>query len=143
MRLEFSPTRAVRARKEGSWDLRKWLLRGHSCGLSARHVGWSTPNVIPSNRISGLQVSRLFTLLSVTIAVAALILVSPGVASAQSYLDVLHAFTSLGEVRPQSALIQATDGNFYGTSSGGLGTVFQMTPSGTVTILHAFTGGTT
>jgi uncharacterized repeat protein (TIGR03803 family) len=43
---------------------------------------------------------------------------------------------------PYATLIQATDGNFYGTtfSGGGAfeGTVFRMTPSGTVTVIHAF-----
>ena len=50
-------------------------------------------------------------------------------------------------------LVQAADGNFYGTTySGGsnacssnddycFGTVFRMTPNGTVTILHSFAGG--
>lgn len=42
-----------------------------------------------------------------------------------------------------SALVQGSDGNFYGTTSGGnvnLGTVFKMTPSGTLTTLHTFSG---
>jgi len=44
---------------------------------------------------------------------------------------------------PYAGLIQGTDGNFYGTtSSGGStytgGTVFQMTPSGTLTTLYSF-----
>jgi uncharacterized repeat protein (TIGR03803 family) len=41
-------------------------------------------------------------------------------------------------------LIQATDGNFYGTTSGGGanndGTVFKITPSGALTTLHSFEG---
>ena len=47
---------------------------------------------------------------------------------------------------PAAALLQATDGNFYGTTAlggdSGVGTVFKMTPSGSVTLLHSFTGGT-
>src|SRR5207253_626307 len=43
-----------------------------------------------------------------------------------------------------TALIQGKDGNFYGVTidqgPGGRGTVFQLTPSGTLTTLHAFTG---
>ena len=64
-------------------------------------------------------------------------------------VTVLHAFVGgkTDGANPQAALIQATDGNFYGTTlSGGPsdnGTVFQMTPGGTVTVLHAFAGGTT
>jgi len=43
---------------------------------------------------------------------------------------------------PWAGLIQGPDGNFYGTTKGGgrnnVGTVFRMTPEGTVTILHHF-----
>jgi uncharacterized repeat protein (TIGR03803 family) len=39
-----------------------------------------------------------------------------------------------------NAIIQGTDGNFYGTSGGdGSGSVFKMTPSGTLTVLYNFT----
>ena len=48
---------------------------------------------------------------------------------------------------PRGTLIQATDGNFYGTTfsggAGGYGTVFKMTPAGIVSVLHVFTGGAT
>jgi len=44
-----------------------------------------------------------------------------------------------------AGLVQATDGNFYGTTQGGGtidgGTVFKITPQGTVTILHSFGDG--
>jgi uncharacterized repeat protein (TIGR03803 family) len=61
-------------------------------------------------------------------------------------VDVVHTFTGGADGASSSAaLIQATDGNFYGTSDSGgafnLGTIFRMTPSGVVTILHVFTGG--
>ncbi|HKD11583.1 MAG TPA: choice-of-anchor tandem repeat GloVer-containing protein [Thermoanaerobaculia bacterium] len=66
-------------------------------------------------------------------------------------LTVLHSFAGPGSVgdgsSPASALIQGSDGNFYGTTTAGglaysdLGTVFKMTPAGDVTILHSFAGG--
>lgn len=48
---------------------------------------------------------------------------------------------------PFNGLIQGTDGNFYGTTegggdNGGYGTVFEITPSGTLTSLHSFNGTT-
>ena len=62
-------------------------------------------------------------------------------------VTILHAFAggSSDGADPEAALIQGTDGNFYGTTAAGgaanLGTVFRMTPGGSVTILHAFAGG--
>jgi uncharacterized repeat protein (TIGR03803 family) len=47
-----------------------------------------------------------------------------------------------GGVSPAAGLIQGTDGNFYGTTQYGgantYGTVFKITPSGTLTTLHSF-----
>jgi uncharacterized repeat protein (TIGR03803 family) len=60
-------------------------------------------------------------------------------------LTVVHSFCSQtgcpdGEF-PQTGLIQATDGNFYGTTilggAYGNGTIFKMTPTGTVTTLYS------
>src|SRR5207237_4341846 len=46
--------------------------------------------------------------------------------------------------QPISGVVQGKDGNFYGTTTAGCtsnqGTVYKMTPSGTVTILHSFDG---
>lgn len=56
----------------------------------------------------------------------------------------LHSFGSGDGAEPRAALIQATDGNFYGTTSGagfGLdGTIFKITPSGTFSTLFTFNG---
>jgi uncharacterized repeat protein (TIGR03803 family) len=58
----------------------------------------------------------------------------------------LYSFAGDSEgAEPGDALIQAKDGNFYGTTRNGgaadLGTVFKMTADGTLTTLHAFAGG--
>lgn len=45
---------------------------------------------------------------------------------------------------PMNPVIQASDGNFYGTTGGGLhgdGNVFRLTPAGVITNLYSFTGG--
>lgn len=59
---------------------------------------------------------------------------------------VLHTFIGGGPLSPFSALLQANDGNFYGTTAQGgaydAGTVFRITAAGAITILHDFAGGT-
>ena len=77
----------------------------------------------------------------------AIVALAASVATAQpaGTYTVLHSFNSATDVIGPGGLIQGTDGNFYGTSSGGpapsAGTVFRMTPAGVVTILHSFPGG--
>ena len=67
-------------------------------------------------------------------------------------ITILHSFgdgtvTNDGQF-PTCGLTQGPDGNFYGMTFGGgsatanAGTIFQMTPAGTVTIIHAFGDGT-
>ena len=68
----------------------------------------------------------------------------------QGTLTVLHTFQFTDGKFPYDALIQGVDGNFYGTTySGGggnsstcqgigCGTIFKMTPSGTLTTLYNF-----
>ena len=62
-------------------------------------------------------------------------------------VTVLHAFDGTDGFLPHAALIQAADGNFYGTTEQGgapgtfCGTVFRITPAGDVTVLHTFAGG--
>jgi uncharacterized repeat protein (TIGR03803 family) len=70
-------------------------------------------------------------------------------------LTTLYSFCSQGGTactdgdRPEAALVQASDGNFYGTTvigganttdcgGSGCGTVFKITPSGTLTTLYSF-----
>src|SRR5437773_1023085 len=55
---------------------------------------------------------------------------------------VLHNFDGTDGGNPEAGLVQATDGNFYGTTffggADGQGTVFKITPSGTLTTLYSF-----
>ncbi len=59
-------------------------------------------------------------------------------------LTTLHSFSgSPGDgAVPVAGLVQGSDGNFYGTTASGgaffQGTVFRMTPSGAITVLHSF-----
>jgi len=57
-------------------------------------------------------------------------------------LTTLYSFCSQSEcmdgIGPSAGLVQATDGNLYGTASGFFGTVFKITPNGMLTTLHSF-----
>ena len=62
-------------------------------------------------------------------------------------LTTLHSFDCTDGCSPIAGLIQGTDGNLYGTTEfggtgggNGYGTVFEITPSGTLTTLHNFVG---
>ena len=62
-------------------------------------------------------------------------------------LTVLHSFDATDGEKSLAALVQGSDGNFYGTTSFGGGnpnfggTVFKITPTGTLTTLHSFGSG--
>jgi len=89
------------------------------------------------------------------VGLAALVVQGSGIGSAQAQDTILHTFnlaTDGGE--PQSALIQASDGNLYGTtpaggsacSGGGCGTVFEVSKDSggnftVFTVLYTFTDG--
>jgi uncharacterized repeat protein (TIGR03803 family) len=64
-------------------------------------------------------------------------------------LTTLHSFAGADGYGPNAGLVQATNGNLYGTTTfggasntcpDGCGTIFKITPSGTLTTLHSFDG---
>jgi uncharacterized repeat protein (TIGR03803 family) len=68
--------------------------------------------------------------------------------TAAGKFTVLHTFAgspSDGN-QPYGSIIQAADGNFYGTTTTGgqnnLGTIYKMTPKGVLTIIHSFANNT-
>jgi uncharacterized repeat protein (TIGR03803 family) len=65
-------------------------------------------------------------------------------AHTQVQVEVLHSFNYQIEGSPTSGLIEGRDGSFYGTSGplggGSYGSVFKISPDGTLTVLHRFTG---
>jgi uncharacterized repeat protein (TIGR03803 family) len=87
---------------------------------------------------------------SAILIVLALLLLSLAIcapaARAQSWGEVvLHSFAPPDGEIPDAGLIQGSDGNFYGTTSGAgkgfgssNGTVFKITPSGALTTLYSF-----
>lgn len=78
--------------------------------------------------------------------VAALFLASATIAGAQvryAY-DVVYRSPAPGGVQPKASLIEGADGNLYGTTSAGgasnHGTIFKVTPAGTVLRSHTVRG---
>ena len=83
------------------------------------------------------------------VAVLALFCFATAISLSAQTLTTLHAFAGYPTdgASPYAGLVQATDGNFYGTTyaggtsgncQGGCGTVFRITPAGTLTTLHSF-----
>jgi uncharacterized repeat protein (TIGR03803 family) len=81
-----------------------------------------------------LQKARIILLVCMAAAMAA---------HAQKF-TTLHSFDGTDGSEPQASLVQATDGNLYGTTfdggTNGDGTVFKISPSGALTTLHSFDG---
>ena len=64
-------------------------------------------------------------------------------ATLDGQITVLHTFQAPGSTTPNTAIVQAADGSFYGTTqrggaSGG-GTFFRVTPEGNFATIHEFT----
>ena len=90
----------------------------------------------PKREIQPIKPTRLLI-----VGIAAVWLILPRVEAGVT-LNSLVSFNQTNGAFPSAGLVQAKDGNFYGTTAssgpGGYGTVFQMTPSGTFTNLVSF-----
>jgi uncharacterized repeat protein (TIGR03803 family) len=75
-------------------------------------------------------------------AYAVLVLLATAIALPAQTFTTLHSFDGTDGDSPRAGLVQATNGDFYGTTySGGnqnTGTLFKITPSGTLTTLYSF-----
>ena len=84
--------------------------------------------------ISSLKPNGLGTVFQIT--------PSGTLATLYSFCPGLYLDCGTDGANPQAGLVQGSDGNFYGTTSGGGansgGTVFKITPSGTLTTLYSF-----
>jgi uncharacterized repeat protein (TIGR03803 family) len=93
-----------------------------------------------SQRLKSFPMSAALMLTTLMLVVAA----TAG-ATAQTF-KMLHSFDGKDGANPSTGLVQATDGNLYGTTDlggthcgrYGCGTVFKITPSGRLTTLHSF-----
>jgi uncharacterized repeat protein (TIGR03803 family) len=102
----------------------------------------------PRTSASALDLLRA-TFVAATVACAS---AGPSMANAQTVASprprpapeaIVHDFDSQSGSNPHTGLVLAADGNFYGTTfagAAGLGTVFKLTPDGTMSVLHSFTG---
>lgn len=87
---------------------------------------------------SGKEQSCVFSRLTIF-----LLILAAGTASPAQRLTTLASFdaTTTGSNPYLESLVQGLDGNLYGTSQGGItqgGTVFKITPNGTLTIVYNF-----
>jgi uncharacterized repeat protein (TIGR03803 family) len=102
----------------------------------------ATPNSQPRQRAksSCRRAAWIGFIFSVAYATAAVV-------SAQSTYEIVHEFQTFVAGEPTAVstyLLQAADGNFYGTSdaggANGNGTIFRMNSYGDLTTLHSFSG---
>jgi len=80
------------------------------------------------------------TLYRTTMRLSFLLWIAGSISLASQTLTTLHSFSGSDGSAPYASLLQASDGNFYGTTSAGganrSGTIFKLTPSGTLTTIH-------
>ncbi len=119
------------------WDQTNFTDGGNISGSTSNTL--TLMNLSPANAgtYSVIVSNTLGSTPSVGAGLTVVSLTAPGVA-----LSTLYSFTGGMDGGNPNGLMQETNGNFYGTTQGGgtnfSGTVFQMTPAGTVTTLDLF-----
>jgi uncharacterized repeat protein (TIGR03803 family) len=92
------------------------------------------------NWISRMRLPAASAALALAVVLATAVITTQS-ARAQTF-TTLHSFDGTDGENPEAGLVQATNGNLYGTTYGGgansYGTVFKITPSGTLTSLYSF-----
>jgi len=114
----------------------------------ARQARYRLANLLPrSNRMAKLPVLGLLSLgtsLSKMICIVFVLAAAMSTAAPAQTFQSLFSFDGTDGTFPQAALMQATDGNFYGTTQQGgtdtVGTVYRITAQGALTTLHSFGG---
>src|SRR5215467_14497015 len=103
--------------------------------------GFLTSDV--SEGIMSLHHGRVALRARVLTALLAFVVAHVAIANADTRVDLLTTFDATA-MSPAAPLIQGADGNFYGTTSqggpGNAGTIFRISPAGTLTVLYAFSG---
>lgn len=83
-------------------------------------------------------------ILKITLLVLGMVAASATIAHAQT-LNTLASFDGTNGSEPYVAVVQGLDGNFYGTTlyggAGGYGSIFKITPAGTLTTIYSFKNG--
>ena len=87
----------------------------------------------PHRRIRSSVRRRSSAILTAASLVLAASLFTAASAGATDTITVFHSFAGGNDGNEPNSLIQASDGNFYGTTYLGVGTVFQVTPAGQFT----------
>ena len=91
----------------------------------------------PKNNTNARRRCQFGALLIISFLFVATAIAAPG----QTF-TTLFSFDGANGAEPSAPLVQATDGDFYGTTAGGgaafEGTVFKITPQGTLTVLYSF-----
>jgi uncharacterized repeat protein (TIGR03803 family) len=104
------------------------------------------PTTNRSARAFAMSFRRICGLTVAVVCQLGLLIASPALKAQTATESTLYSFTGGADsTSPAAGLIQAGDGNLYGMTLGNLvtdfGSIFQITPSGTLTRLYSFSGG--